>query len=1214
MKRRLLYRFVPLLLVLTLLFPCFAKGESTKLRMGYFELENYMEGAEEGGEKNGYIYALMNELALMTGWEYEFVYGSFSELYDRLLEGEIDLLPCIVRTDKREKEVLFADVGLPDEQYYLAGMTSDEKNIHFSPDALQGASLATVENAWQNTVFEHWAVQNGVSMHLCSTPFFEDTWNMVRDGRAQYVLAIDTCNPEKGFTGLCKIGSAPVAFAVNPQRPDLKQELEQEYLHMVNNLPETLLSLRQRYIRSSLASYMLSEEERAFVSSHRVLRVAGLANDMPYCYLDEKGKVTGVYADVLERILNDLHLDITAEWTLYPSVGDMREAVSSGKADLMCPEYYSPYEAEKNILALSNVVISTPMSMLSLPEASLSGNVRIATGKTRPAVSYVKEFYPEDELLPYSDLKASIRAVTDGSADCVIAHTYALEREADQFDRSFHITQLSARCSVCFAAARKDRALILLLDRGLGLINDSDVNSMEIRHALQQGGSISVLQFLKEHIWQALALAAVVLALLILVINRSVNNEKQKKELIESSKLQEKLKNYQNAIQSGSLITLEVNLTKDELSYGIWKTDDGKPVELTDILGLHLPCSYDRYIDAWKRKFVSGKSEKTFKTSTDREHLLQYFAEGKTEMTFDYTAETISGNQKYLRRSICMIRDSAGDVISYTTVKDISEIDQAREHEAALLKAIARDYESMDVINLENGNLSRSKDQYSTISPSYASRMGPEWINEKDLKKRLEMTAQHLAEEERAAFLEETGKDPVLQSFSRDEIHVVNFRFPEGDNNTFFQERFIPIRNRNRELIGMLNSIRCTDNEIKKELGYRRDLEKARDEALQASQAKSSFLFNMSHDVRTPMNAILGYTGIALKKNRDGEIGDYLQKIDTAGKQLLSLVNQVLEMSRIESGRIVLQEQKIDLDAFVNTALTVYAGHAEEKGLTMDAELENAPFVHLLGDEDRLTQVVNNLISNAIKYTPDGGKVLLRIGEEETGDDSLTRLHIVVEDNGIGMSSDYLPHLFEEFSREESSTVSRIQGTGLGMPIVKKLVDLMGGSIDVTSSPGKGTRFTVLIPFRIDLSFQISAQEKSASGPVSLQGMRILLVEDNEMNREIATEILTDVGAVVDIAEDGVIAVEKVKASRPGDIDVILMDVQMPRMNGYEATRAIRKLENRDQAGLRILAMTANAFEEDRRNALAAGMDGHLAKPIDIPTLLETLASPDPRP
>ncbi len=1213
MKKRLLYRFAPLLLMLTLLIPCFAKGESTKLRMGYFELENYMEGAEAGGEKSGYIYALMNEISLFTTWEYEYVYGSFSQLYDQLLRGEIDLLPCIVRTPEREKEVLFADVGLPDEQYFLAGLTSDEKNIHFSLDTLQGASLATVENAWQNTVFEAWAAQNGVSMQFITTPFFADTWNMVRDGSAQYVLAIDTCNPEKGFTGLCNIGSAPVALAVNPQRPDLKEELEQVYLHMTEDFPETLVSLRQRYIRSSLSSYMLSEKERSFINSRKVLHVAGLADDVPYCYVNESGEVNGVYVDVLDRILNDLHLDISAEWTLYPSVGDMRAAISSGRADLMCPEYCSPYDAEKNILALSNTIISTPMSMLSLPGTDLSGPIRIATGITRPGVSYVREFYPEDELLLYGDLQSAIRAVTDGKANCVIAHTYALEREAERFDRNLQITPLSARCSICFAAAREDPTLILLIDRGLNLISASDINSMEIHHALIQSAAVSWLQFLKEHIWLALALTAVVIALLVLVINRSVNNKKQKKALEESHRLQEKLENYQNAIQSGSLITLEVNLTRDELIYGIWKTDDGKPVPLSDILGLHLPCSYDRYIEAWKRKYISGKSEKTFRISTDRKHLLQYFADGNTEMTFDYTAETLSGNQKYLRRSICMIRDSTGDVIAYTTVKDISEIGQAREHEIALLEAIARDYESMDVISMENGSLSLSEDRYSTISPSFASRMGPEWTNEKDLRKRINMTAQRLAKEEQNAFLEETGKGPMLESFSRDEIHVVNFRFPMGENNTFFQERFIPIRNRNKQLIGMLNSIRCTDNEIKKELGYRKDLEKARDEALQASRAKSSFLFNMSHDVRTPMNAILGYTGIALKKNRDGEIGDYLQKIDTAGKQMLSLVNQVLEMSRIESGRIVLQEQKIDLAAFVNTALTVYAGHAEEKGLTMTAELENAPFTHLLGDEDRLTQVVNNLISNAIKYTPDGGKVLLRIEEAETGEDGAIQLQIVVEDNGIGMSSDYLPHLFEEFSREETSTVSRIQGTGLGMPIVKKLADLMSGSISVTSSPDKGTRFTVLIPFRIDRSFQPRVQEKNVSGPVSLQGMRILLVEDNEMNREIATEILTDVGAVVDIAEDGVAALEKVKASRPGDIDVILMDVQMPRMNGYEATRAIRALKNRDQAGLRILAMTANAFEEDRQNALAAGMDGHLAKPIDIPKLLETLASPEPR-
>ena len=386
-------------------------------------------------------------------------------------------------------------------------------------------------------------------------------------------------------------------------------------------------------------------------------------------------------------------------------------------------------------------------------------------------------------------------------------------------------------------------------------------------------------------------------------------------------------------------------------------------------------------------------------------------------------------------------------------------------------------------------------------------------------------------------------------------------------------------------------------------------LAEEKEKAEYANKAKSIFLFNMSHDIRTPLNAIIGYTGIAKKNTKETVTNDYLGKIEIAGSQLLSLVNQVLEMSRIESGRVVLQEQKIDLNEVTEIFRAVYEDQAKNKELSFRIELKNTEHFHVIGDNDRIFQIINNLLGNALKYTPAGGSVYTS-AEEIPGDrPGYARYRVIVEDNGIGMSKEFLPHLFEEFSREETSTVNKIQGTGLGMSIVKKLADLMGAVIEVSSEPGKGTRFTVILPMKIDTEYsEESKAEETGDTEISLSGMNILLAEDNEMNREIAQEILSDHGAVVDTAEDGVIAVEKIKNAIPGQYDIILMDIQMPRMDGYEATRIIRSLENRELAEIPIFAMTANAFEEDRQNALKTGMNGHLAKPIDVPKLLSTLS------
>ena len=390
---------------------------------------------------------------------------------------------------------------------------------------------------------------------------------------------------------------------------------------------------------------------------------------------------------------------------------------------------------------------------------------------------------------------------------------------------------------------------------------------------------------------------------------------------------------------------------------------------------------------------------------------------------------------------------------------------------------------------------------------------------------------------------------------------------------------------------------------------YRQIIAEEKELAEEASRAKTSFLFSMSHDIRTPMNAILGYTLMARKKTNDPAIDDYLKKIDIAGNQLLSLVNQVLEMSRIESGKIVLQEQKIDMNKGAEVVRSVYAPQTEAKDIKLSVEVRNLEHTHVIGDNDRLSQITNNLVGNAVKYSMDGGCVSTYVEEEPCDKPGYAIYKMTVEDTGIGMSKEFIPHIFEEFSREETSTVSKIQGSGLGMSIVKQMVDLMDGTIEVSSEVNVGSKFVVRIPLKIDTEYVETENTDEDLLSVSLEGMHILLVEDNEMNREIAQDILSEAGVLIDTADNGISAVEMVKNSASAKFDAILMDIQMPGIDGYEATRRIRALDNPELASTVIFAMTANAFAEDRQNALNAGMNGHLTKPIDLPNLLRTLSS-----
>ena len=376
--------------------------------------------------------------------------------------------------------------------------------------------------------------------------------------------------------------------------------------------------------------------------------------------------------------------------------------------------------------------------------------------------------------------------------------------------------------------------------------------------------------------------------------------------------------------------------------------------------------------------------------------------------------------------------------------------------------------------------------------------------------------------------------------------------------------------------------------------------------AEEGSRAKSSFLFAMSHDLRTPMNAIIGYAELMEAHWGEKEVTtNYLQKLKGASQFLLALIGNVLEIARIESGKETLTEAPWNLMKLEETLDILLDGEISRKQLTVNRNV-NIRHANVYCDALKIREIIMNLLSNAVKYTSEGGKIVLDIEEKPSARDGFMTLQIRVSDNGIGISKEYVPYIFDAFTRERSSSESGIIGTGLGLRIVKSFVDLMNGDISVKSEPGKGTCFTVEISCRKIPEEELQQQMEEQPENVSLAGRRLLLAEDNGLNAEIAMTILQDADAEVELAADGKIAVDKLKDVPVGYYDAILMDIQMPNMNGYEATKAIRKLTD-ERAKMPIIAMTANAFEEDRQAALAAGMDDYVAKPVEISELFRTI-------
>ena len=384
---------------------------------------------------------------------------------------------------------------------------------------------------------------------------------------------------------------------------------------------------------------------------------------------------------------------------------------------------------------------------------------------------------------------------------------------------------------------------------------------------------------------------------------------------------------------------------------------------------------------------------------------------------------------------------------------------------------------------------------------------------------------------------------------------------------------------------------------------------KAQIQAEKANVAKSDFLFNMSHDIRTPMNALLGYNELMKRELTDPKLLDYQEKMEQSGNLLLSIINNVLDMAKIESGKMELDENYVKIRDVYQGVYKIFQAEAEKKGIHLEMEYE-VQHEHVICDETKNREIFLNLISNAVKYTASGGRVTIRITELDCDRDDYVRIRTQVIDTGIGMSEEFLPSLFDAFARERNTTVGKVAGTGLGMPIIKKYIDMMGGTIEAESKLGEGSKFTVTLEYRIaDKSYYEQDTEKSSDMDETdrINGKHVLLAEDNDLNAEIAEFILEDMGLMVDRVEDGVQCVARIEQKPAGTYDLILMDIQMPNMDGYKATQAIRRLADKEKSGIPIIAMTANAFEEDRKKALEKGMNGHIAKPVDIEKMRKIL-------
>lgn len=673
--------------------------------------------------------------------------------------------------------------------------------------------------------------------------------------------------------------------------------------------------------------------------------------------------------------------------------------------------------------------------------------------------------------------------------------------------------------------------------------------------------------------------------------------------------------NYQEALIYKAYGYFECNLSKDILNGDFYKLSRGRITPLVRKGRSNEDIHYTQTMTSWaKESLLSNHRE--FLATASRENLIKLYQSGKLTTSICYWAFPGDGKPVCLEQVFYLSKDNAGDIHTFCIVRDVSERERSRTQASqmdAMLNGITSDYESIFYIDLDH-------DTYFSFRTS---KPFSECLKKIEVQTRYSMQMETLVDalvikEDRLKTFGRLQRDYILNYLEREPILFIEFRANVDDKEQYYRAKLTRDKNShtgNCVIMGISN----VDEERRAELEQRElqsrqkdELEKATAKAEAANAAKSRFLFNMSHDIRTPMNAILGFAAMARKYiDNKAQALDYLEKVALAGDHLLSLINDVLDMAHIESGKVNLKQDPVNIREFITKFVSIVRESAATSGVSVELSLNGIQNENIYADAMHLERALLNILSNAVKYSPKGSKVEFTVRQIPSFE-GFANFDFIIKDHGIGMSKEFLAHVFEAFSRERSSTTSGVVGTGLGLSITKNLIEMMGGKLEIQSEQNVGTTVICHLSFNIQdkfYVFQKGEEERPVNTDYSVfKGKRVLLVEDNELNREIAVDNLKELGFIVEEAENGAESIQMLKDHKPGYYDLILMDIQMPIMDGYEAATEIRKLGNPGYSQIPIVAMTANAFEEDKQKAFQSGMNGHLTKPVAPQKLSDYLA------
>ena len=1057
LRRILAVGCVLLLAVMLIPIQAFAvENDPEVIRVGYYENEVFQEGAGDGLVKTGYAYEYYRKISEYTGWKYEYVYGGFSELYQMLLDGKIDLLAGLAYRDDREGLISYPDAAMGSESYYLVRHDTDT-DITQDTDTLNGRKIGVLDSAMistLNTFLQEHAIQAEVTVF----PDYTGLFGAFDSHEVDILVAeSDGAYGRDHAVPLLVFGSADYYLCVSIQRPDLLSSLNEAQSRLAEEEPNFLYSLSAKYYPASITARAFSEAELEWISSHDTLHIGYLENYLPYSDTDKQGQVIGLIKDYIPDLLEGLGIgDLNVTYTGYEKYDDMIAAMNAGEIDTAFPVGGGLYYSELNGINQSHAVASASSELVYHGEFSEEKLQTFAVNENnRMQYYYVRTNYPDAEITFYPSIEDCLEAVLSGE----VGVTTLNGLRANDILRNSKYEGLSMQQAArsddrCFGVEIGNEGLLKLLNRGITILGSDYAQNISYRYTsgLYTYGFVDML---RDHMTLfASAILAVIALIIFLLVRDSRRNRtrlKEKELLLEQQALQKQQDQMITAMASDYRSVYYVDLDKDE---AICYRDDPRFSE-APALGASFPFLRDFTAFAYN-------------------HVAEPYRE-------DYLAFIQPEN---IRAAL-----ATQQIIAYRFL----ELNDGKESYAMLRMAGVRHPEDRD---------------------------------------------DHI-------------------------VHAIGVGFSD------------------------------IDEDMRKSLTQQQALRDALDTAEQANRAKTAFLSNMSHEIRTPMNAIIGLNNIAMNDpTASDKVKEYLEKIGASARHLLGIINDILDMSRIESGRMVIKKEEFSFSKNLEQVNNMIGGQCRDKGIHYECRIIGKIDDYYIGDAMKLKQVMLNILGNAVKFTPEGGKVTFLIEEGHRFDDMAT-LHLTFKDTGIGMSKEYIPHIFEAFSQEDSSSTSKYGSTGLGMPITKSIVELMNGTIEVESEKGAGTTFTVTVT----LEESGRKDTLAADGDLNPHDMSVLVIDDDRIALEHAEVILGQIGISCETAESGWEGIDKVRLrhGRQEEYDLILVDWKMPELDGVETTRQIRQIVGNDTP---IIILTSFNWDDVADEARAAGVDTFVAKPL----------------